>query len=100
MLAPFCAGPAVLVMKIRIETEGVAQELELSEGRELTVGRLKDNAICIPANSVSRRHAVVCMRNGKVYVSDVVNIPTRLLKRMDDAYIVTRLRNYLISKYR
>lgn len=71
MLAPFCSGPAVLVMKIRIETEGVVQEQELFEGRELTVGRLKDNAVCIPANSVSRRHAVVCMRNGKVYVSDV-----------------------------
>lgn len=58
-------------MKIRIETECDVQEYEVSDGQEMTVGRLKDNAICIPANSVSRRHAVVRMRNGNVYVCDL-----------------------------
>ena len=58
-------------MKIRIETAENTFVHELAEGQTASVGRLPENDICISERSVSRRHATLTCRGGRLVVADV-----------------------------
>ena len=57
-------------MKIRIETPEGARDMEIAENSAVSVGRLKENVICLTDGSVSRRHAVLTCRDGRLFVAD------------------------------
>ena len=57
-------------MKIRIETPEGARDMEIAEDSAVSVGRLKENGICLADASVSRRHATLSCRGGRLYVAD------------------------------
>ena len=57
-------------MKIRIETPEGARDMEIAENSAVSVGRLRENGICLADGSVSRRHATLTCRAGRLYVAD------------------------------
>ncbi len=52
-------------------TSGERHEFILMEGATATIGRSKDNNICVPERHVSRRHAVIHYRDGIFMLSDL-----------------------------
>ena len=57
-------------MKIRIETSEGVRERDVAEGATLVIGRLRGSDICLAESSVSRRHAMLTCRSGRLFVSD------------------------------
>ncbi len=58
-------------MTILATTAEGTREYQVEDGRELTVGRLRESDIPIAERDVSRRHAVFTCRGGRLFVKDV-----------------------------
>ena len=57
-------------MTIRIKTSAGSQDRAIEEGSSLSVGRLQNCDVCIQEREVSRRHATLACRGGKLFVKD------------------------------
>jgi len=57
-------------MTIKITSSGSTRERTVGEGTSLSAGRLRDCDICISERDVSRRHATLSCRDGRLFVRD------------------------------
>ncbi len=88
--------------QIRIEQPGAAPVLRVLSGSETTLGRAEDNDVVLVADEVSRHHAKLCIRGGRVLLMDLnslngtyVNrqqIVERVLSHQDEIWFGSKCR--------
>jgi adenylate cyclase len=75
---------------LRLAYDGKSIEMRPQDSDQITIGREVGNAIVVPNDAVSRRHATVLARDGKFYLKDHSTNGTHVRTRRETPVVARR----------